>query len=73
MVRIESQPRQACSCVDLLLAQGFHLVCGQIKDLHGEMQPKRISPQLWGHRQTYPTVHSTMVPISPPHATLLAI
>ena len=36
MVRIEGQPRQACGRVDLLLAQGLHLVCSQIKDLHGK-------------------------------------
>ena len=44
MVRIESQPRQACCRVDLLLAQGFHLVCSQIKDLHGKCSKSALAP-----------------------------
>ena len=74
MVRIESQPRQACCCVDLLLAQGFHLVCGQIKDLHGECSQSASAPS-YGDASVHPlthcaTYHGARLPL---HAMLLAM
>lgn len=67
MVCIESQARQACCCVDLLLAQGLHLVCSQIEDLHDECSQSASAPSYLDAAKCNPLCILPLCPPPPSH------